>query len=223
MGATTPANSPTARPAATSTLNDNIPSSVAPPSAQPFSTNRPSTTSTKTYLPRAFVGGLLAAVIAAIAVVSLLLFLHFRRKKELYLFKIFRRYRSDNSPTQSTADSGRLGFDLLPPYTPASDTSGPAPATEYITLSPATKGRPVDINEIQQRIEELRANSTQVDIRSVETGLRQQERSSVVTLRPSQSALRVGDVPDPRILKQIVALRAQIYHWEEQLISGTPS
>lgn len=225
MGDVTSANSPTTRPDATSTLNSNIPTSDVPPFAQPLTTNGSSTTSTKISLPRAFVGGLVSAIIVAIVILFLLLFLLFRRKKELYLFKIFRRYRSDNSPTQSAADSGRVGFDPLPPYTPspASDTSGPAPAAEYTTLTPATKGRPVQINETQQRTEELHTEIPQVDIGSAETGLRQQEGSSVVTLRPSQSALRVGDVPNPRILKQIIALRAQIHHWEEQLISGTPS
>lgn len=223
LGDVTPANSPTTRPAATSTLNGNRPSSDAPPSAQPLTTYGSSTTSTKISLPRAFVGGLIAAIIAAIVSIFLLLSLLFRRIKELYLFEILRRYRSDNSPTQSAADSGRVGFDLLPPYTPASDTSGLAPTAEYTTLSPATKGRLVQINEIQQRTEILRTESPLVDMGSAETGLRQQEGSSVATLRPSQSALRVGDVPNPRILKQIIALRAQIHHWEEQLISGTPS
>lgn len=56
----------------------------------------------------------------------------------------------------------------------------------------------------------------------VRTDLGQDGSSSGSTNQPCESAAHgrgavADDTPDPRIMKQIIALRAQIHHWEGQL------
>lgn len=205
------------------------PASIAPSSANTRTTDSSPTASTKISLSRTFLGGLVAAIISAIIIALLLLLLLYQQRKGVSLFKCFRPNRRNDAPALATTDAvadtvgfltDRTSFDPLPPYTPANDT--PIPAV-HIVPSPAPKGRPVQMIVEQRRIEELHTETGQYSNGHVESGRWQQEGSSVITYRSSESALRVDNAPDPRIMKQIIALRAQIHHWEEQLTSGMPS
>lgn len=180
-------------------------------SAKPSRTEISERNSTKISLSRASMSGLVAAIIIAIIVILILSFAIIRRRKGLSLLDFFRRFRRNDPPATVTISETNL--DLLPPYTPANDLSNPA---ERTATAPEIKSRPLQIDEQHRRVGELR------------TELGQHGSSSGITNQLSESAARgrgvvADDTPDPRIMKQIIALRAQIHHWEEQLTSSSPS
>lgn len=175
------------------------------PSAKPSATDASKTTSATISLSRASLGGIIAGIIATTLIVSILLLVMLRHRKGISLLKKFRHNRRDNTPTQATTHI--TSFDPLPPYTPEIDSSGPAQRT---IAARATKGRRLQVNELLRRVGVFR------------TEIRQHGSSSVITLQPTESPMRVraaAATPDRRIMKQITALRAQIHHWEEQLTS----
>lgn len=92
--------------------------------------------------------------------------------------------------------------------------------------APAEKRRPLQISEMQHRMEMPRTEPSQVS-GSSDLGLGQPgdfASTEWATIGASEGVLGIRDsdeIPVPRIAKQIAALRDQIRHWEKQLASGS--
>lgn len=159
------------------------------------------------------VGVLTVVIIAAIGILALICYRH---KRSRSFFQRFQRKRH-NTPLNQDAIC-KTSFDILPAYTPG-NVNLSAPGESDIPVS-ATKGHPLQMNEIRRGAEDLRTEIRRYSSGPSEFGAWQQYESSVTTLRPSESASHVqapDDATVPRIRKEINALRIQIQHWEEQL------
>lgn len=153
--------------------------------------------------------GLIAAVIIAITITLILSFLTLRRRKGKFLLDFLRRFRRNDPPALATINETNL--DPLPPYTPANDLLNPA---ERMATAPVMKSRrPPQMDEQHRRVGEVRTDLGQDGSSSGSTN---QPYESTVHGRGAVAAV-ADDTPDPRIMKQIIALRAQIHHWEGQL------
>lgn len=162
------------------------------------------------------VGVLTVVIIAAIGILA---FICFRLKRSISFFTCFRRKRRNTAQNQDAVC--KSGFDLLPAYTPG-DVNLSVPGESDIPVS-ATKGQPLQMDDIRRRVEDLRTEIRRYSSGPGEFGAWKQHESSVTTLRPSESASRVqgrDDATVPRIRKEINALRIQIQHWEEQLAAN---
>lgn len=160
------------------------------------------------------VGGLIGAIVTVIAMAILILLVTRNGGKPPFR-PCFRRKRRENLSTEVNQQKStrRSRMKPLPDYHPEAD--GPS----VPKLLSAEKGLLLQENELQERIEALRAELVQCHY-FLDHNLPWQEASSVTSIRPSDSASRIHD-PDitnvPQISRHMDALRTRIRHWEEQL------